>query len=92
MPTTPQSDRGKEDGPIPVETLSVLIGRQVVLSLGSPNDMLKVKVHPLGNDHYRVNVLVGKDIASARIADSFFLTADEKGNIVKSSPKIVRLY
>ena len=92
MPTKPLSDRGKEDGPIPVETLSVLIGRQVVHSLGSPNDMLKVKVHPLGNDRYRVNVLVGKDIASARIADSFFLTADAQGNIVKSSPEIVRLY
>ena len=92
MPTKPQSDRGKEDGPIPVETLSVLIGRQVVHSLGSPGDMLKVKVHPLGNDRYRVNVLVGKDIASARIADSFFLTADGEGNSVNSSPKIVRLY
>ena len=73
-------------------TSSVLIGRQVVHSLGSPDDMLKVKVHPLGTDRYRVNVLVGKNIASARIADSFFLTADGIRNIVDSSPKIVRLY
>jgi hypothetical protein len=39
-----------------------------------------------------VNVLVGKDFASTRIANSFFLTADGKGNIVTSSPKIARLY
>jgi hypothetical protein len=90
---TPQQDsRGKEDVPIPRDALNSLIGRHVVHSLGSPGDMLKVKVHPLGNDRYRVNVLVGKDIASARIGDSFFLTADGDGNIVTSSPKIVRLY
>ena len=41
---------------------------------------------------YRVNVLVGKDAGSARIASSFFLTADGEGNILASSPKIVRLY
>ena len=92
MINTPQGDRGKDDGPIAVETLNAVIGRHVVHSLGSPNDMLKVKVHPLGNDRYRVNVLVGKNVASARIADSFFLTADAEGNIVSSSPKIVRLY
>ena len=92
MITAPQSDRGRDDGMIPVETLSVLIARQVVHSLGAPSDMLKVKVHPLGNDRYRVNVLVGKDITSARIADSFFLTADGEGKILNSSPKIVRLY
>ena len=47
---------------------------------------------PLGADHYRVNVLVGKGSTSARVADSFFLTADEEGNIVASSPEIVRHY
>jgi hypothetical protein len=92
MNTTQQSQRGEEDGPIERDVLNSLIGRRVVQSLGSPVDMLKVKVHPLGNDHYRVNVLVGKNVGSARIADSFFLTADEQGNIVTSSPKIVRLY
>jgi hypothetical protein len=92
MITPQQSDRGKEDVPIPRDALNALIGRHVIHSLGSPDNILKVKVHPLGNDHYRVNVLVGKDIASARIGNSFFLTADGDGNIVTSSPKIARLY
>jgi hypothetical protein len=92
MSNAQQGDRRMEDGTMPTDTLNALIGRQVLQTLGSPRDMLKVKVHPLGNDRYRVNVLVGKDFASARIANSFFLTADGKGNIVTSSPKIARLY
>ncbi len=86
------SDLPGGDATLPVATLNSLIGRNVVQALGSPDDMLKVKVHPLGGDHYRVNVLVGKSINSARIAESFFLTADGQGNIISCSPKIVRLY
>ena len=85
-----RDDLHEEDPPIPVEVLNSLIGRQVVRSLGSPADVLNVKVHPMGNGRYRVNVLVGKNLASARIGNSFFLTADEKGNILASTPKIVR--
>jgi hypothetical protein len=92
MSTAQQGDLHIEDGPMPTGALNALIGRQVLQTLGSPGDMLKVKVHPLGNDRYRVNVLVGKDITTARIANSFFLTADGTGNIVTSSPKIARLY
>ena len=87
-----QGDRNKEDAPIPTDTLTIRIGRHVVQTLGTPADLLKVRVHPLGNDRYRVNVLVGKTYATARITDSFFLTSDGEGNIVTSSPKIVKLY
>jgi hypothetical protein len=92
MLSKPQSDRDKESPPIPVETLNARIGGHVVRSLGSPNDLINVKVHPIGNDRYRVNVMVGKSAGTARVANSFFLTADGEGNIVNSSPKIVRLY
>jgi hypothetical protein len=51
-----------------------------------------VAVLPLWADHYRVNVLTGPDAATARIADSFFVVADGRGNIVRSVPKITRLY
>jgi hypothetical protein len=47
MSTAQQGDRRMEDGPMPTDTLNVLIGRQVLWTLGSPGDMLKVKVHPL---------------------------------------------
>jgi hypothetical protein len=39
-----------------------------------------------------VNVFVGKSATSARIAESFFLTADDEGKILVSSPEITRLY
>ena len=51
-----------------------------------------MQVRPLGNEHYRVNVLVGKGVTSVGVADSFFLTADDEGNIAPSSPAIVRHY
>lgn len=92
MNTTRPSDQGEEIGPIPRDTLNALIGRHVVRSLGSPGDLLKVQVRPLGSDRYRVNIVVGKNVNSSRIADSFFLTADADGNILSSSPEIVRAY
>ena len=92
MTTTQQSDQGKEERSIAREVRNALIGKYVVHSLGSPADLLKVQVNPVGNDRYRVNVYVGKHINSARIVDSFFLTTDEEGNITTCSPKIVRLY
>ncbi len=74
------------------DSLNDIIGEQVVHCLGSPSDLFKVHVRPLWRDHYRVNVFVGKDAASALIARSYFLEADGEGNIVTSSPKIVRRY
>jgi hypothetical protein len=72
--------------------LNDLVRKQVVRSLGSPDDLLKVQVRPIGGDRYRVNVFVGKDATAGRIADSFFLTTDEEGQILTSSPEIVRRY
>jgi hypothetical protein len=92
MPSAQQLESGKADGSDPRESLRALIRAQVVRMLGTPEDMRKVLVHPVGQASYRVNVVVGKDAATARIADSFFLTADEEGNILTSSPKIARLY
>jgi hypothetical protein len=92
MSMTQQSDQDKEMNRHQRDTLNALVGRHVIRSLGSPGDLLKVQVRPLGSDRYRVNVLVGKEAASARIAHSFFLTADDEGNIVTSSPEVVRVY
>jgi len=92
MTATQQCDPGEEVGPNPREAMNALIGRQVIRSLGTPGDLLRVQVRPVGGDRYRVNVLVGKDATSARVADSFFLTADDEGNILASSPAIVRHY
>jgi hypothetical protein len=90
--STKQTDR---DEPIDREknyALNQIIASNVVQSLGSPADLLEVQVRPLGRDRYRVNVFVGKDAGPARIADSFFLTADDRGRILTCSPEIARLY
>jgi hypothetical protein len=39
-----------------------------------------------------VNVLVGAEAASAKVAHSYFLVADLDGNIVESTPTITRRY
>ena len=73
-------------------SLTDLIRRQVVRTLGSPANLLGVYVRPLWDDRYRVNVVVGQDITSSRVANSYFLVADGDGNILRSSPEIARLY
>jgi hypothetical protein len=39
-----------------------------------------------------VNILVGLDAASAKVAHSYFLVADSDGNVLASTPKITRQY
>ncbi len=92
MPTTEQTDRDAHIDRQTSNALNHFIADQVVQSLGTPTDLLKVQVRPLGSDRYRVNVVVGKDVTTARIVDSFFLTADDEGKILKSSPEIARLF
>ncbi|MHC5537416.1 hypothetical protein ACYOEI_04180 [Singulisphaera rosea] len=74
------------------DTLHDFVGKQLVSTLGMPVDLLRVQVRPVGVDHYRANVFVGKDFNSGRIANSFFLSTDPDGNILSSTPKLVRLY
>jgi len=74
------------------EALNDLIGAKLIQALGSPGALLQVQVRPLWDDHYRVNVFVGADVVSGKVAHSFFLTADGGGNIIQSTPKITRRY
>jgi hypothetical protein len=92
MSTIQQGDQDKEMGRHRRDALNAVIGKHVVRSLGPPGDLLKVQVRPLGSSRYRVNVLVGKEASSARIAHSFYLTADGEGNLITSSPAIIRVY
>jgi len=69
-----------------------MIGNCVLGALGEPADFLGLQIRQLWEDHYRVNVLVGKDAASVRIAHSYFLVADGNGNIVASTPALIRHY
>ncbi|HEX4590806.1 MAG TPA: hypothetical protein VH120_12790 [Gemmataceae bacterium] len=70
----------------------VRIGNHVLSALGKPADLLQIQVRPLWDERYRVNIVVGPHFASARVANSFFLKADEDGNVITSTPPIKKLY
>jgi hypothetical protein len=72
--------------------LNGAISKQVLLGLGQPQGLHLVQVRFLWEDHYRVNVFVGVDAASAKVAHSYFLVADSAGNILASTPKITSRY
>jgi hypothetical protein len=70
----------------------VRIGQRVILALGKPDDLFQVQARELWERRYRVNIYVGPDAVSARVAHSYFLETDDDGNIIKSTPKIKRHY
>jgi hypothetical protein len=73
-------------------SFDAVISKQVLLALGHPGDLCKVDVRRLWDNRYRVNVFVGGNIVSARVANSFFVLADAEGAIVTSNPRITRQY
>ncbi len=64
----------------------------VLEALGRPAELLRVAVMPLWGDNYRVNVLVGHDVTGVLMPNSFFLTADDRGTILRSRPPILKQY
>ncbi len=73
-------------------SLEAAIRKNVMQDLGRPAELVQVQVRQLWESNYRVNVFVGTDAASARVAHSFFLTADAFGTVIASTPAITRLY
>jgi hypothetical protein len=90
--TAEQRQRSRADERLLLEKLSALIGERVLSQLGKPVDLHRVQVRRLWDGHYRVNILIGADAASAKVSDSYFLQADGDGNIVTSTPQISRHY
>lgn len=68
------------------------ISGSVLRDLGRPPDLQRIQVRHLWDSCYRVNVLTGLDVVSPRIAHSYFLTVDETGTLLSSTPPLVRLY
>jgi hypothetical protein len=71
---------------------NALLGGYVIRALGQPGDLHRVDVRALWEDHYRVNVLVGPDASSVRVAHSYFLVTDGDGHILAATPTITRQY
>jgi hypothetical protein len=92
MPTKQEREPPNEAEQTKHAAVSARIGEQVIHTLGKPVDLLLVQVRKLWDNHYRVNVLVGADAVTFKIANSYFVEGDNDGVIVKSTPKIAKLY
>ena len=84
QPADPEADRR--------EWRTAALSSHVLGALGEPDQLRAVQVRLLWPDHYRVNVLVGTDAASVRVAHSYFLVVDHEGNVLSSAPEIARRY
>jgi hypothetical protein len=91
---TTVSREGRDLATVDSEASQLLarIGRQVLQALGEPSGLRAINVKRLWDDHYRVNVLIGRDATSATIAHSYFLKADGTGHVVTAIPEIMRRY
>ena len=74
------------------KTFDNLIREQVIHALGKPIDLRKVQVRKVWKDHYRVNVIVGMNAGSVRVANSYFLKIDSDGSLITATPKITKQY
>jgi hypothetical protein len=74
------------------KTFDNLIREQVIHVLGKPIDLRKVQVRKVWKDHYRVNVIVGMNAGSVRVANSYFLKIDSDGSLITATPKITKQY
>ena len=92
MPAKEQGKQQAEPEKQTHEQRSGVIVGQLLQALGRPATLYRVEVRHLWEDHYRVNVFVGPDAASTRVAHSFFMVTDEDGNIIGSEPVITKKY
>lgn len=91
----PTNEQGQEQAELAKQAhrlrSSVIVG-QLLQALGQPAILHRVELRHLWDDNYRANVYVGADAASMRVAHSYFVMADEAGNIITSVPDITRKY
>jgi hypothetical protein len=72
--------------------LEAVVRDNVLCDLGKPPLPHRVQVSCVWGDSYRVNVFVGPNISSFKVAHSYFLRADGDGKILTSFPAITRMY
>jgi hypothetical protein len=75
----------KEEG-----LLEAVVADGVMSALGVPADFLRVSARLIRTGRYRVNVFAGAHWGAARVAHSFFVTADGNGRILASAPPVAR--
>jgi hypothetical protein len=75
-----------------VGLLEAVVRDHVLCDLGKPPGLHRVQVRCVWGDSYRVNVLMGADVSSFKVAHTYFLTADGNGKILTSSPAVTKVY
>jgi hypothetical protein len=92
MPVQQQEETQSHQEKQEAQQRSALIAQGVLRALGQPADLHQVQVRWLWDDQYRVNILVGVDAASCKVAHSYFLVVGRDGSITSSTPAITKLY
>jgi hypothetical protein len=97
MSKTPKPQMPPEETPEAVVTPDELKRKEVIRvsvlkALGRPSELLRVNVMPLWGNHFRVNIVTGEDATAVTIPNSYFVTVDERGTILRSEPIIQKLY
>lgn len=72
--------------------LEAVVGDYVLSALGHPTGLYRVQVRHVWGGSYRVNVFVGPDVVSFKVAHSYFLRADTDGKILACCPALARAY
>ena len=81
-----------------VEASPVEAGREaavraaVLAGLGHPPGLREVAVRQVWGGHYRVNVHVGPDAVSTRIAHSYLVAVGANGGVLSADPPLARQY
>jgi hypothetical protein len=93
MPNKLQTEQPKDEmDQLKRETFDNLIREQVIHALGTPVDLRNVQVRKVWDHHYRVNVIVGANAGSVRVANSYFLKIDSDGSLITAIPNITKQY
>jgi len=91
MPPT-QKPEPRENKEQQRDQLHARIGERVLAALGKPSGLNQMQVRALWAENYRVNAIVKDDSGAFQIRHSFFLRADQDGNIIEATPPITRQY
>jgi len=92
MSSQPEEFRHEAEQAEHRRTLEVAVRDGVIRHLGRPAGLRNVQVRQVYGDKYRVNVFVGADPGTVRVAHSYFVAADSSGKILGSTPAITRHY
>jgi hypothetical protein len=92
LPMSPQGEPDAASKKNATQLRQAAVRAGILKGLGLPAQLFRLDVLPLWGNHFRVNVVTGPDASAVQIPNSFFVTTDDSGNIVGSTPSIQKQY